>query len=68
MNIGFDCPRCGGAIKPDRRPPYMLREYRLRGFICQNCKKLLIVASTIVTAGKARWLEKIYEEHNEEGL
>lgn len=68
MNIGFDCPRCGGAIKPDRKPPYALRDYRLRGFICQQCGKLMIVASTLVDKAKARLLERIYEEHHDEGL
>lgn len=68
MNLRLDCPVCKGDIKPLRNKPYRLREYSLRLYQCVKCKKKMVVASYILIKDKARWIERIYEEHTDEGL
>jgi ribosomal protein L37AE/L43A len=65
VKLGLVCPRCNSEIKPQRRSPHILREYSIRLYACIKCDKRMAVASFIVNANKAKWLERIYEEHTE---
>ena len=65
MKLGLKCNKCEGEIKPLRRATQTLREYTLRVFQCQRCRKKVAVAWFIVGESKARWLERLYEEHTE---
>ena len=66
MNSGLECLACKGDIKPTRKAPYRLREYSLRLYECLKCGKRMAVASFVVGKNKARWIERIYEEHTED--
>lgn len=66
MNVGLECLACRGDIKPSRKKPQRLREYSLRLYECLKCKKKMAVASFVVGKEKARWLERMYEEHTED--
>ena len=68
MKLGLTCPKCEGEIKPGRKPPYALREYRLRLYECVNCRKQMAVAWFVVGRDKAKWMEMLYEEHVDNGL
>ncbi len=65
MKLGLACNRCKGRLKATRDAPYTLREYTLRLFKCEACSKKVAVAWFIVGESKARWLERLYEEHTE---
>lgn len=66
MNIGLECHKCRGDLKPQRKQPRRLREYSIRLYQCLNCRRRIAVASFILTESKARWMERIYEEHTED--
>ena len=65
MKLGLACNRCKGRLKPLRQSAQTLREYTLRLFGCQECGKRVAVAWFIVNESKARWLERLYEEHTD---
>jgi NAD-dependent SIR2 family protein deacetylase len=65
VKLGLACNKCKGRLRPLRQPAQALREYTLRLFKCEECGKRCAVAWFIVNEHKARWLERIYEEHTE---
>lgn len=44
----------------------VLRQYRLRGYECVDCRRKMVVATFIATGEMAKWLGRIYEEDTEE--
>jgi len=66
VKLGLVCPRCDSNIRPTRKEPMELRQYRLRGYECIACRKKMVVATFIATGQMAKWLGRIYEEDTED--